>query len=116
MDYTVGSEFLFECFDRTDSVDAANEDLGVFEGTCNRTWALRLVGPFYRKLGTPFYKQQWELRGLVPLRCNVSLQNCSAKDKFIDSGRPAMFGKAFTQSIQNVPLADIWWACGSVRS
>ena len=56
MDYTVGSEFLFECFDRTDSADAATEDLGVFEGTCNRTWALRLVGPFYRKLGTPFYK------------------------------------------------------------
>src|SRR4029434_6446617 len=26
MDYTVGSEFLFECFDRTDSADAASEN------------------------------------------------------------------------------------------
>ena len=40
MDYSVGSDFLFECFDRSASTDETAVDVGMFEGSCNRTWAL----------------------------------------------------------------------------
>ena len=85
----------------------------MFEGSCNRTWALVMIGPFpHYQTGALFFRQQWELRGLAPLRCENNMQNCSAKDSYIDGGRHYAFAAVFAESVQDTPLADLWWACG----
>ena len=110
-DYTVEEHFNYECFDMTDK-QLGGEDVGVFEGNCNRTWTMVTTGPFNTTTGTSvFYRQAWELRGMVPLRC-VAGQACTKQDKFIDKKRNYMYADKFPYLLQDAPLADLWWACG----
>ena len=101
MDYTLGIGFKFECFDLTARAGKGVENLGVFEGTCNRTWVLNLAmrGEFMLK-ETP-----------VP-RCSKEGKQCSRKDRYVDRYLDFDFARHILRSPMDIPLADLWWACG----
>ncbi|KAL2076907.1 hypothetical protein ACEWY4_027497 [Coilia grayii] len=110
VDYRIGQGFQFECFKQPIKERGA-VDVGIFEGECNKTWTWVRRGTHQQGSWNSESDGWWtgERQGA---ECSQNKQDYPEQAK----GDLIMDVYDWWLKLpQEVPLADLWWACGKRR-